>query len=91
MATDLVIFLDINRFICMRSAIRRHGKKRSDLPDYLEEKMDSEFVDFLKWIWSFRKNDRKNILGLHEKYPDKEFLVFKCRRAVNKFLDNREI
>ncbi len=37
-AADLVIFLDINRFICMWSALKRHGKRRSDLPDYLEEK-----------------------------------------------------
>lgn len=51
-AADLVIFLDINRYICMWSAFKRQGKKRSDLPDYLEEKMNFEFVDFLKWIWS---------------------------------------
>jgi len=32
----------------MWSALKRHGKRRSDLPDYLEEKMNSEFIDFLK-------------------------------------------
>lgn len=85
-AADLVIFLDINRFICMWSALKRHGKKRSDLPGYLEEKMNLEFIDFLKWIWSFKKAGKKRILDLHEKYPEKEFLVLKSRRSVGKFL-----
>ncbi len=31
-AADLVIFLDINRLVCVWSAARRTGKKRSDLP-----------------------------------------------------------
>jgi adenylate kinase family enzyme len=84
-AADLVIFLDINRFVCMWSAFRRHGKKRSDLPDYLDEKMNFEFIDFLKWIWTFPKTGRKKILGLHEKYPDKAFMIFKSRRMVKKF------
>ena len=70
----------------MWSAFKRHGKKRSDLPDYLEEKMNYEFIDFLKWIWSYKKTGKKRILDLHEKYPDIEFLVLKSRRQVNDFL-----
>jgi len=85
-AADLVIFLDINRFVCMWSALKRHGKKRSDLPDYLEEKMNLEFIDFLKWIWSFKKTGKRRILDLHEKYSEKEFLVLKSRKAVREFL-----
>ncbi|MEN6313957.1 MAG: topology modulation protein [Clostridiaceae bacterium] len=89
-AADLVVFLDINRFVCMWSAIKRHGKKRSDLPDYLEEKMNLEFIEFLKWIWTFQKTGKKKILELHEKYPEKEFLVLKSRKAVMKFLRTLE-
>lgn len=85
-AADLVIFLDINRFVCMWSALKRHGKKRSDLPGYLEEKMNLEFIDFLKWIWSFKKTGKKRILYLREKYPEKEFLILKSRKAVREFL-----
>lgn len=85
-AADLVIFLDINRFICMWSAYKRHGKKRSDLPYYLEEKMNYEFIDFLKYIWTFKKTGKKRKLDLHEKYPESEFLVLKSRRMVREFL-----
>ncbi len=84
--SDAVIFLDINRFVCMLAAIKRHGKKRSDLPDYLTEKFDKEFVDFLKWIWSFSKTSKLKILALHETYEAKPFIVIKSRRNVDKFL-----
>lgn len=83
-AANLVIFLDINRYVCIWSALRRHGKKRSDLPDYLEEKIDSEFLVFLRWIWGFKKIGRKRIMDLHEKYPEKDFLILNSRRAVRK-------
>jgi adenylate kinase family enzyme len=85
-AADLVIFLDINRFVCLISAFRRHGKKRSDLPDYLVEKVDSEFFDFCKWIWSFYKTGKKKILDLHHKYPDKDFIVINNRKKLKSFL-----
>jgi adenylate kinase family enzyme len=76
-AADVVIFLDINRFVCLFSAIKRHGKKRSDLPQYLEEKFDSEFFQFCKWIWDFSKTGKKTIMDLHNKYPDIPFIVLK--------------
>ncbi len=88
---DLVVFLDINRFVCIWSVLKRRGKRGSDFPDYLEEKMNFEFIDFLKWIWAFPKTGKKRILDLHEKYPEKEFLVLKSRRAVMKFLKTLEL
>ena len=86
-ASDLVIFLDINRFVCMYGAIKRHGKKRSDLPDYCNEKFDKEFIDFLKWIWSFSKTSKPKIMELHNKYEEKQFVVIKSRRKVNKLIE----
>jgi adenylate kinase family enzyme len=85
-AADLVIFLDINRWICILGALSRHGKKRSDLPDYLNERLDGEFVEFCKWIWNFPGNGRKKTLSLHQKYPEKEFLVFSSRRQMKAML-----
>lgn len=83
---DLIIFLDINRFICLISAIKRHGNKRTDLPQYLEEKFDLEFLQFCKLIWSFSKTGRKTIVEMHKKYPDKPFLIIKNRRKLQKIL-----
>ena len=88
-AADLVIFLDINRLLCLISAAKRTGKKRSDLPEYLKEPpfWSRDFFQFAaKSIWTFRKWGLKTIIDLHEKYPEKEFLHIKSRRQVKKLL-----
>jgi len=87
-AADMVIFLDLSRISCVISVLKRHGKKRSDLPEYLEEKFDSEFFDFFKWMWDFPRTGKKTILSLHEKYPNIPFVVIKSRRGVRKFLSS---
>ena len=60
-AADLIIFLDVNRFVCMWSAAKRTGKKRSDLPDYLEEPkvFSREFFGILKYMRQVRKTGGK--------------------------------
>ena len=88
-AADLVIWLDVNRLLCLISAARRTGKKRSDLPDYLKEPpfWSRDFIKFAaKSIWTFGKWGKKTIVNLHEKYPDKAFLHIKSRRQVKKLL-----
>lgn len=85
--TDIVIFLDINRFVCLAGVLLRNGKKRSDTPQYLEEKLDKEFLRFLKGLWSFSKTRKHTILNLHNKYPDKQFFIIDSRRKMNKLLN----
>ena len=87
-AADLVVFLDINRVTCILSAMKRTGKKRSDLPDYLDEPkvFSRDFFDFCKWIWSYPKTGRKTVMDLHQKYSDKTFLHIKGRRDAKKLI-----
>jgi len=87
---DLVIFLDINRLVCAISAIKRHGKKRSDLPNYLDESgiFNKDFFEFIMWIWSYPKTGRKTVMALHEKYRDKPFLHIKTRREATRLVKN---
>jgi len=87
-AADLIIFLDISRVVCVCSAAGRTGKKRSDLPEDLQEpKMFSkDFFDFAKWIWGYPKKDKKKVLALHIKYPEKPFLHIKSRRELKRYL-----
>jgi adenylate kinase family enzyme len=85
-AADLVIFLDINRLICLAGVFQRYGKKRSDMPDYLEERWDSAFIKLLKGLWDFSKTRKRIILDLHSKYPDKPFFVIENRRKMNHLL-----
>jgi len=86
-AADAVVFLDVNRFVCLRAVWERHGTRRPDLPDYLEEnRKGRDFLKFMLFILSFPNKSKKKILGLHEKYPGKLFIVLKTRRAVDEIL-----
>ena len=86
-AADMVIFLDINRFVCLVSVLLRNRKKRSDIPEYLEEKLDKEFLHFCKGLWSFSKTRKLTIMNLHKKYPNKPFFVIDSRRKMKKLLN----
>lgn len=86
-ACDVVVFLDINPFVCIFSAIKSHGQKRTDLPDYCTEKFDREFIDFLKFIWTFPKTSKLKILALHRKYREKQFIVIKNRREIKRLVE----
>jgi len=85
---DLIIYLDINRLICIWRGANRMGKKRSDFPDYLDEPKVTikVFINICKSIWNARKTNGKIIMELHEKYPEKEFLHIKSRGKVKKLL-----
>ena len=90
-AADLVIFLDINRFVCMVSALRRYGRKRPELPGYKVEKKifgkDGQ-VTLFKWIWGYPKTDvgKKNVMALHEKHSDIAFWQICSRRKIKRLL-----
>ncbi len=86
-SADLIIFLDINRLVCLFGVIRRYGKKRSDMPQHLEERIDLEFFKFLKALWTFNKTRKHTIMELREKYLDKPFLTLRSRSEVNNLLN----
>ena len=85
-AADVIIFLDINRFVCLGSVLLRNGKKRSDTPQYLEEKFDKGFIRFCRGLWRFPRTRKRTIMDLHKKYPDKPFSVIESRRKMKKLL-----
>ena len=87
-AADLIVLLDISRIICVISVAKRHGKKRSDLPDYLDESsiLGKEFFELIRLIWAYPKKGRERMIKLHEKYPDKVFLRVRGRRKVRQLL-----
>ena len=84
---DIIIFLDINRFVCLDSVFKRLSKKRSDWPQYLEEKLDRGFFQLCKGLWSFPKTRKHTILDLHKKYHYKPFVVIESRRKMKKLLN----
>lgn len=83
-AADTIFFLDVSEELCLESEEKRRGKPRPDLPSYLKEEYDPEFINFIK---SFKTEDRPVILSLLEKYKNKEIHIFKTRDEVNKYLE----
>lgn len=60
-ACDTVIFLDVNRFICIYRALKRTltSKTRPDMAEGCEERFNLEFI---KFIWDFPNNARPDII-----------------------------
>ena len=86
---DTVYFLDINRFVCLHSVLKRHrtykGKYRASRSLYCDEKITK---DYLNWVFNqFYKTSRKHILNYLKTHSDKNIVVFKNRRQVNKYLE----
>lgn len=85
---DTIVFLDLNRFVCMNSVIKRHkkykGKHRDSRSDDCDEKLT---LSYLKWVVrDFYKTSRKIILKYIKDHPEKKVIILKNRRQVNNYL-----
>lgn len=85
---DTVIFLDYPTRIALYRAFKRRiayrNKTRPSITEGCNEKIDWEF---LKWIWTFRRNHRQKILKLLEKSKHIQVIRFKTPRKLKKWLD----
>jgi adenylate kinase family enzyme len=88
-AADTIIFLDIQRTICVYRAFKRmlqyRNKTRPDMGNGNKERFD---LDFLKWIWDYPKTKRPNILKrLEQLSEDKQVIILKSPKEVQQFSD----
>lgn len=87
---EVIIFLDFNIFMCVNSAIKRafksRKKQRDDLTEGCIEKIDKNFIDFLNWIWVFRKKNRPKMLAIFDKF-DTPIIRFENRKQLYKYLE----
>lgn len=88
---DLVIFLRVNRFICIHSLFKRKklAKKniinRDDLATGCVDKLD---FSFLRWAFSFNSSYGPKLLDVIKKYPHVDVRVFNKREEAIKFIEN---
>ncbi len=63
-ACDLVIFLDMPRWLCLWNVLKRrimyHKRSRPDMTEGCPEQLDWEF---LRWIWHFNRDRRPGIVS----------------------------
>ena len=87
---DMVIFLDYPRSVCLSRALKRilsgYGKTRPDMGEDCPERLD---IEFLKYIWFFRKKNRSGLAKMLAKTPEKVIIIRnrkEYRRFFKKFL-----
>lgn len=85
---DTVIYLDMNRFICLKNwmgrVIKNWGHARSDMAPGCSEWLDPEMAG---WIWNFNKLNRNRYHELLNGLEGKQVYILKNRRAVQRFLE----
>ena len=80
---DTVFWLDLSRTICVYRVLKRslnvNGRRRSDLAEGCEEKLDFEFV---KFVWDFPKKHRYKIVNALKTRPDVDLFTMQTRKDV---------
>ena len=84
---DTVIYLDFSTLACLYGVTMRvlsnYGKTRPDMGGNCPERFDMEFMRF---VWEYRKKRRKPVLEMLAHAEDKQVIILKNRREVNRFL-----
>lgn len=89
MDADVVFYFDFPRLLCIYRVIKRriinHGRTREDMGAGCREKID---LEFLKWIWNFRKRSRGKILEtLDQVKEQKQIYIFKTSKEAKEYIE----
>ena len=86
-AADTIIMLDLPRRVCIYRILKRtllyNPGGRPDMADGCHERLDLEFI---LWVWNYRKRSRKNAVAEMEKLADKDIIILESRHQVEQFL-----
>lgn len=86
---DLIIFLDFPTIVKLKNIFHRYlknkGKEREEITGCIE-KMD---IAFIKQTMNWNKKKKSKIYEILEKNKEKKVLIFKSRRKLNKWYENK--
>lgn len=84
---DLVIFLNFNRFVCLKGVIKRYkenkGKTRSDMCEGCDEKLD---LSFLWWVFFKGRSRKRKHRLMNYALNAKTNLIFRNRKQLKKYI-----
>ena len=81
---DTVFFFDLPTEVCLQGVAERRGKERTDMPwNEADYEVDEEFLEFIR---NFPTQNKQKILGIMEKFPDKEVHIFKSRSMADEYI-----
>ncbi len=88
-AADTIIFLDVSTLTCLAGAFQRffkfRGRTRPDMTEGCPERLD---WSYLKWIWTYRRDRRPEIIHkLNELMSGKKVIILASRRDISDLLD----
>lgn len=87
---DLVIWMDTPRLVCVKRVLIRswNNAPRPDLPDGCQEKLDREFLTFLRYVWNFDSASRPAIEAERcSKGAEVPVVHLKGKRELRAFMD----
>ena len=88
---DTIILLDLPPMVCVYSVVKRvlkhRNKTRPDMGADCPEKAD---LEFLKWVWNFRRKSLPTVLRKLEETEGKTIIRLKSRREMDLFLKELE-
>ena len=86
---DTIIYLDYNRFQCLGGMFQRvianYGKTRPDMGGNCPERFDPEFI---KFIWTFNRNNRKLNYTWIAQAKHAKAIILKNRKEAKAFLES---
>ncbi len=87
-ACDTVVFLDMPRAICLwrvlKRAVKYRNKNRPDMSEGCPERLTLEFI---LWIWNYRRRTRPKVVRMIEAVAaDKKIVWLKSQADVEEFL-----
>ncbi|MAF13522.1 MAG: hypothetical protein CMI53_01340 [Parcubacteria group bacterium] len=86
-ASDTIIWLDLNRFVCLWRVLKR--KLLQDRVDKLNGCQERVDIHFIKWIlWNYPRHDKPEIRRLIAKHKHKQIFVLKSQQNTKNLLDS---
>ena len=86
-AADLIIFLDINRFVCLAGVLTRIRKPREDMLPCLQGQRGPRFLRLCRKTLTQSGKIRRDIMTLSGQHPQARFLVIRSRRETMRLLN----
>lgn len=88
-AADTIIYLDFPTIVSLWGIFKRwimySGKKRPDITEGCNEKIDWEFFS---WVLTYRRRNRKKLLAMLDKYSEnRSVFILRSRREADDFVN----
>lgn len=92
-SADMIVYLNFSKWLCLWRICKRlflsYGKTRSDMPAGCKEKLNWQFINFVKFVWDYHKIRKPIILDMLKSYRGiKTVYIFKNNEELDNFCHN---